>query len=1154
MLNFRGRSHARSTTESSIFSFESDTTSSASQSPPASPSTTSSASQSPPASPSDTRTATSTPEIHRRGVEPQTGREPPAARDEPMPSVEVKDEATPVILPLLPTPVIPLPLRMIDEEAAARHRTPAVSFSVSSTPTTPAGGFPTPPGSSTPDHTPGPSFAEPRTRGPKNTTPSGHLTSCLNGLHLATPPDHRRTHLRGASEGGGGRAAVSYHFGPLPPAASSSRAPDLVTVNGPRSASPSSSAGSSASDLSFSASPTSSARMLPGARVDSPSYALSHGACTPPAPRTLRPVTPDRPRRPSLVPGSGASRRSPAPQPAYNPDEEEERSEESIGGVAIDRAVAGARASMDRLAGVLGRGGGIGHDGQPQVDGAVMLRLREQAQALAAFSPQSAYIVGIVGDSGGGKSSVLNALLHHEGLTRTDSANAAVTCMAIEFWHHDRDDFVLEVQPFALAELQEQVANHLHAYREYHQGAPTMPKPDEGSDGWEAALANDTFQALFGRQLARDGGDAKLREEPIEAVLPRLHGWLAGLYATLPTARETFANVDRFKARLHALTSHASGRNRDAHAPALWPCIRSVKVSLRARILSQGLVLVDLPGLRDRNVARQEVALRYMRKCNRIFAVCSIGRAVTDMGVKEVLDKARKLQIARVGIICTKTDVLNREEAKAGLTGELRRTAERLTESIVDAKDELDDLEWQGNVLLEQEMEGADRPREGNASFDVLRRQQQLRIECRSLEQELDTLLVQDRNDRTKRDLDAQYRRELPEDGRLLTFCVSNKYYWDYANRPKEETRPVLHLSGIPELRKHCLSMAADGRFQQVKKYFRNEISALLGEVKMWAASGVESRDANQKQVILKTLETAESDLAKGLIGSEASFKDIAETMTAEFENEVYKLQRPTQWAQDALEAAKTWSGLHYSVHERKQNGEDIKQDWNEEIIETMVADLQAPWAVFCAVVSAEHDRVVRGLEAVLTSTLRSIDPIRNELSGSAVTLHQTLRARNHDLLDAVKTIQLDFDDKVRHLRAEALTGMKFSLIRQAMKGSYSDAMRVNGTGSYRRVREIIEGAVQSPRLFQELMIIFWQRFRQHADELGESLQTAAATHLRAVHDTFDMVRSENVVRESQQDPEFRQRVADEVIAAQEDIESCQNMLRLVGSTRRLRR
>lgn len=67
--------------------------------------------------------------------------------------------------------------------------------------------------------------------------------------------------------------------------------------------------------------------------------------------------------------------------------------------------------------------------------------------------------------------------------------------------------------------------------------------------------------------------------------------------------------------------------------------------------------LIACVGLRDINSARVKITERYLLDCDEIFAVCNIGRATTDAGVKSVFDLARRVSLSQVGIICTKSDV-----------------------------------------------------------------------------------------------------------------------------------------------------------------------------------------------------------------------------------------------------------------------------------------------------------------------------------------------------------------------------------------------------------------------------------------------------------------------------------------------------------------
>ena len=68
----------------------------------------------------------------------------------------------------------------------------------------------------------------------------------------------------------------------------------------------------------------------------------------------------------------------------------------------------------------------------------------------------------------------------------------------------------------------------------------------------------------------------------------------------------------------------------DPDGPAFWPLIRQVQVKCNAKALSTGAILVDLPGVADANAARSNIAKDYMKKCDCIWILAPITRAVDD--------------------------------------------------------------------------------------------------------------------------------------------------------------------------------------------------------------------------------------------------------------------------------------------------------------------------------------------------------------------------------------------------------------------------------------------------------------------------------------------------------------------------------------------
>ncbi|OBZ71962.1 Nuclear GTPase SLIP-GC [Grifola frondosa] len=90
-------------------------------------------------------------------------------------------------------------------------------------------------------------------------------------------------------------------------------------------------------------------------------------------------------------------------------------------------------------------------------------------------------------------------------------------------------------------------------------------------------------------------------------------------------------------------------KDEDADGPAYWPLIRQVNVRCSSRALSTGAILVDLPGVADANAARNNIAKDYMKKCDCVWILAPITRAVDDKTARDLMGDAFKMQLMMDG-------------------------------------------------------------------------------------------------------------------------------------------------------------------------------------------------------------------------------------------------------------------------------------------------------------------------------------------------------------------------------------------------------------------------------------------------------------------------------------------------------------------------
>jgi len=95
----------------------------------------------------------------------------------------------------------------------------------------------------------------------------------------------------------------------------------------------------------------------------------------------------------------------------------------------------------------------------------------------------------------------------------------------------------------------------------------------------------------------------------------------------------SFSSAEALYSELSVRIDSKEKGSRKKAGLALWPLIRVVRIYVRSDALSNGAVLVDLPGTADSNAARGAVANRYLAECTAVWVVSRIARAVDDKAV-----------------------------------------------------------------------------------------------------------------------------------------------------------------------------------------------------------------------------------------------------------------------------------------------------------------------------------------------------------------------------------------------------------------------------------------------------------------------------------------------------------------------------------------
>ncbi|OAX43900.1 hypothetical protein K503DRAFT_846915 [Rhizopogon vinicolor AM-OR11-026] len=338
--------------------------------------------------------------------------------------------------------------------------------------------------------------------------------------------------------------------------------------------------------------------------------------------------------------------------------------------------------------------------------------LREIDSLLGQGSPTT--MIAICGATGAGKSSILNAILD-DNIVPT-SGMRACTAVVTEIAHHAAPTIDADVSFLSEAEWRAELTVLLDDLVD--EGGNLKRTTDLRSDAgvaWHKVHA--IYPSIAQEQLVHMTVDQILaRDQNIARVL----GTTKKISANNSTifAEEIAQYIDskdqkrgnkkdkkdKTKAVGKSLVS-MSAKDKDKNAkkkdngPALWPLIRQVNVRCNAQALSTGAVLVDLPGVADANAARNSIAKDYMKKCNCVWILAPITRAVDDKTARDLLGEAFKLQLMNgnydahtITFIASKCDDVSCSEIISALSLEEDPELEEIESRIEQYKEETEEL------------------------------------------------------------------------------------------------------------------------------------------------------------------------------------------------------------------------------------------------------------------------------------------------------------------------------------------------------------------------------------------------------------------------------------------------------------------------------
>lgn len=469
-----------------------------------------------------------------------------------------------------------------------------------------------------------------------------------------------------------------------------------------------------------------------------------------------------------------------------------------------------------------------------------------------------------------------------------------------------------------------------------------------------------------------------------------------------------------------------------------WPIVKSVDVRGPFRNLSDGVRIIDLPGLNDPNEAREQVTRKYLKRSRFVWIVFSTKRSLT----KDIMEFMESGDFFRQIILDGRADSLTLIGTHA---------------DEFDLATALDELELQ----------------EGTHFDDVVRvRNESVRVEARAHLGELIRRLAVNAQatESSRQVISAKIKSS-------SVFAVSSKEYLRIREISKTNSAGFnsIEQTEIPALVEHMRKICADYGVAAHCEAIDRQLRTLFAEIKC----EIESQQASLKaraettshgrEKLEAAVQSARDFLERDL---EEASERLVEILDADQSLLAERIKRAVERAQNELrQTCQRWHGMHWATMRAvcRRNGVHVgkngKSDFPADLSKPILDGIAFAWTDFFG------DRLQRTLEKRTDILLRVAEKYRGKLvqqlegasdvSGELVSSMERLSGTTEKVLkELLGQISQKMQDRIeadqRSLYETVPNG-----VRENMREAFEEAAEQSGSGMKQRMVEILTSHAQ---------------------------------------------------------------------------------------------
>ncbi|KAF3218988.1 hypothetical protein TWF679_000399 [Orbilia oligospora] len=669
----------------------------------------------------------------------------------------------------------------------------------------------------------------------------------------------------------------------------------------------------------------------------------------------------------------------------------------------------------------------------------------EKIEKARKFEVRPCSIIAFIGESGVGKSTLLNALVDYENIVPTSGIRACTSC-ATEFSKRSPGTeavFNAVIEYATLDESKEEMEILSEDIQDETDVQNIYPIDESDDEFFEPRPTKRV------RQSDVSSTDA------YKIALSKLVALFPGFQESDIKKRVECDEQELFVTEMHRLISGRGSNNEEAQ---LWPLIKTVKIYLDSPVLETGAVLVDLPGLQDNNPARTSVAQKYLQKADKIIVVSRLSRILTSdtatalaqMGYAKQLKLDGRKSITMIATCCDQFDP-NDAKNEFGSVGGFSETYNELDKKArKPSRQELQRLNPDERKIRIEAAEVA---------------KNQLKEFCDSFRDQYVPTRVAE-----------EYSKFLGEDTEIKCFLMASKQYQDL-NPDSEDS--VVQKTQIPQLRDYCRRISMNQSAQLVKNFIHFNVLRSASDVRV-LVEDLGSLSEHIRKSICANLGAAAFNMKEALDKLDVACDKRISKCRDDIMKEIEVLaERGIPHCQEVLQAFyKSYQSNTFRAVCRRggvcNNPKQRERDLNRRFLDSMengILELQR----YCWVDIEESLSIFTASVVMLLGGFKSdwAKIIDRECPNPTAEITESRNAFLSSL-DAMSfetsKLLMEQTRRVKDIQQEITSSaLSTAMLKSATKSSYETATRASGKGAYGKMLEAVGKGIKQSKIFVEI-------------------------------------------------------------------------------------